>query len=181
MGLDRVVLSSNKDDWATPKHILDDANNFMRITFDPCPMIEQPTWVAEDNALDHWKQDGLKIDWAKGHVFVNPPSSVMRRQLWCKKIVEEAKDPERFITVLVASRTDTKWFQRLLNNCQAVFFIKGRLKFSGHTNSAPFPSALFYLGDPRLAQDWLDVWELEGFGVETPVQKKQETKQKTAI
>ena len=30
-------------------------------------------------------------------------------------------------------------------------FVRGRLKFSGHLNSAPFPSCIVYLGDDLAA------------------------------
>jgi len=45
------------------------------------------------------------------------------------------------IVLLVPSRTDTAWWH---NNCikHEVRFIRGRLKFGGSKNSAPFPSAV---------------------------------------
>lgn len=43
---------------------------------------------------------------------------------------------------LVPARVDTAWFQPF----DYAIFISGRLKFSGVHNSAPFPSAVLYLG-----------------------------------
>ena len=62
---------------------------------------------------------------------------------------------------LVPARVDTSWFNRLRD--YAVCFIRGRLQFSGHENSAPFPSAVVYLGSRRDAfygtfSDLGDVW-----------------------
>lgn len=51
---------------------------------------------------------------------------------------------------LLAARTDTRWFHDFIYHAEAgcfrtgveVRFIKGRLKFEGHKNPAPFPSLL---------------------------------------
>lgn len=46
--------------------------------------------------------------------------------------------------MLIPARTDTKWWHENINrnpNAQ-VRFIKGRLKFGGAKNPAPFPSAI---------------------------------------
>lgn len=43
--------------------------------------------------------------------------------------------------MLLPARTDTKWFHEyILEPGHEVRFIKGRLKFGGSKNSAPFPS-----------------------------------------
>ena len=42
--------------------------------------------------------------------------------------------------MLVAARTDTKFFHDYCMKSNEIFFVKGRLKFGGSTNSAPFPS-----------------------------------------
>ena len=46
--------------------------------------------------------------------------------------------------MLLPARTDTKWWQEfIVNNPMAsVKFVKGRLKFGGAKNPAPFPSAI---------------------------------------
>ncbi len=51
--------------------------------------------------------------------------------------------------MLVASRTDTKWFHKLMEYAKEIRFIKGRLKFDNYKNSAPFPSAIIIL-KPKL-------------------------------
>ena len=45
---------------------------------------------------------------------------------------------------LVPARTDARWFTELRPYPRC--FVHGRLKFGDATNSAPFPSAVFYLG-----------------------------------
>lgn len=42
--------------------------------------------------------------------------------------------------MLIPSRTDTKAFHEYIYNKAEIRFVKGRLKFGGAKNSAPFPS-----------------------------------------
>jgi site-specific DNA-methyltransferase (adenine-specific) len=42
--------------------------------------------------------------------------------------------------MLIPARTDTKYFHEYIYNKAEIRFLKGRLKFGGHSNSAPFPS-----------------------------------------
>lgn len=44
--------------------------------------------------------------------------------------------------MLLFSRTDTRWFHKYIYHHAEIRFIKGRLKFSGAKNSAPFPSMI---------------------------------------
>jgi hypothetical protein len=44
------------------------------------------------------------------------------------------------IVMLLPARTDTKWFHNYIYDKAEIRFLKGRLKFGGSKNSAPFPS-----------------------------------------
>jgi hypothetical protein len=46
------------------------------------------------------------------------------------------------VVMLVPSRTDTKWWHDYCMKASVITFLKGRLKFGGSKNSAPFPSAV---------------------------------------
>ena len=59
---------------------------------------------------------------------------------WMKKAYESSL-AGAVVVCLVPSRTDTKWWHEYCMKGD-IRFIKGRLKFGGSTNSAPFPSAL---------------------------------------
>jgi hypothetical protein len=65
---------------------------------------------------------------------------------WVEKLVREyvCKSVTEAIA-LVPARLDTRWFNKFRD--YPVCFIAGRLRFSGHENSAPFPSAAIYLGE----------------------------------
>jgi site-specific DNA-methyltransferase (adenine-specific) len=52
--------------------------------------------------------------------------------------------------MLVAARTDTKFFHDYCTKANQILFIKGRLKFGGSANSAPFPSMVVVFGGDRL-------------------------------
>lgn len=119
-----AMFSSLSNDWSTPNEIYDHYVKQLNY-FDPCPLLSD--------------FDGLTIEW-KQYNFVNPPyDNILGFVL---KAIEETK--RGHISVfLVPSRTDTKWFHLLLNNCDCeIMFIKGRLKFGESKSPAPFPSIL---------------------------------------
>lgn len=44
---------------------------------------------------------------------------------------------------LIPARTDTRWFHELVLPCaKEIRFVKGRLRFGGATENAPFPSMI---------------------------------------
>jgi len=120
-----VHFSSQKLDWQTPKAVYDKLNEEFGFNFDPCP--HNPGF------------DGLAIPWKESN-FVNPPYG---REIpkWIKKGYEESLLGKR-VVFLIPSRTDTRWWHDYIMKAQEIRFIKGRLKFQGAKNSAPFPSAL---------------------------------------
>lgn len=44
--------------------------------------------------------------------------------------------------MLIPSRTDTRWWHSYIEGKAEVRFVKGRLKFGGCNQSAPFPSVV---------------------------------------
>ncbi len=72
-------------------------------------------------------------------MFCNPPYGKDIAK-WCKKAYEESQKPDTVVVLLVHSRTDTRWFHDWVYGKAELRFVKGRLKFGGSKNSAPFPS-----------------------------------------
>lgn len=72
-------------------------------------------------------------------MFCNPPYG---RQIgeWVKKAYEESRKPNTLVVMLIPARTDTKWFHDYILGKAEIRFIRGRLKFGGADNAAPFPS-----------------------------------------
>ena len=73
---------------------------------------------------------------------MNPPYG--REQI---KWIEKASSENAITVCLIPARPDTKvWHETIFKKAKAVCFIKGRLKFGGSKDSAPFPSALIVFG-----------------------------------
>lgn len=92
------------------------------------------------------KENGLTKDWSGHNVFCNPPYG-RELKYWIKKArVTHLKNirmkKDNVVVMLIPARTDTKWFHDYIYNKDNVEirFIKGRLKFGGCKNPAPFPS-----------------------------------------
>ena len=112
-----------------------------QIDLDPC---------ADDNklilALHHYTilDNGLEQSWY-GKVYMNPPyGRQIESWVWKLKYEYEVNKNTAEAIALLPARVDTSWWRLLAN--YPVCFISGRLRFSGHNNSAPFPSAVVYLG-----------------------------------
>ena len=80
--------------------------------------------------------DGLKQEWT-GVCWCNPPYG---RQIG--KWVEKAVKSLATVVMLLPARTDTKWFHDWVLPYGKIEFLRGRLKFGGCNNSAPFPSMI---------------------------------------
>lgn len=119
------LMTSLSPHWQTPKWLYDKLNQEFQFTCDPCPL----------NA----NFDGLTIPWSN-KTYVNPPygKNIIN---WIKKGYEESKKGKT-IVMLIPSRTDTKWWHEYVMKAKEIRFIKGRLKFGGSINSAPFPSCI---------------------------------------
>lgn len=137
-----VHFSSATDQWSTPQDFFDKCNaEFGPFTLDVCA-------DAENTKVSHFyfseEDNGLEMDWS-GHgsiaarCWMNPPYG-RGIGAWVQKAYEESQKG-CLVVCLLPARTDTKWFH---DYCQKgeVRFIKGRLKFGGSKNSAPFPSML---------------------------------------
>ena len=82
---------------------------------------------------------GLSQDWDCDVCWCNPPYG---REIgrWVEKAYKTVEQNKNTVVMLLPARTDTKWFHEYIYGKAEVRFIKGRLKFGGAKNSAPFPS-----------------------------------------
>ena len=130
-----VHFSSATPEWSTPPNIFEALDQEFSFSLDPC--------CTHDNAKckKHFTldEDGLQQDWSGETVFMNPPYG---REIssWMRKAFEESQRGAA-VVCLVPSRTDTDWWHRYAMRGEIRLF-RGRLKFGGHQNSAPFPSAV---------------------------------------
>ena len=144
---DRDVLFSHKsDEWSTPQHIFDNLNQKYNFTLDPA------SDGINNKCTKHYtiQTNGLGQSWANETVFINPPYS--KTYDWVKKAYHEAMGGNTKIVMLLPARTDTKWFHEFCMDpfvVNSISFIKGRLKFGGQKNSAPFPSMVVEFSHPK--------------------------------
>lgn len=151
--MSNVHFSSEKLDYLTPPSLLDHLYEVFTFDLDPCS--DQPHHLRPNvRAAVHYTEveDGLAMPWYGRTVFMNSPYG---RQIgnWFNRAFEQVQnDNAENVVCLVPARTDTIWWQNCIRGASYVTFIKGRLKFSGHTNSAPFPSAIVIFGAINMEQ-----------------------------
>lgn len=131
----KVLFSSKEEKWATPQDFFDKLNDEFHFTLDAA--------ASPDNAkcANYFteEQDGLVQSWGGHTVWCNPPYC-RKTGLWVKKAYEEHQRTGCTVVMLLPSRTDVRWFHDYILGKAEIRFIKGRLKFGGNKNSAPFPS-----------------------------------------
>lgn len=131
----KVLFSSKEEKWETPQDFFDKLNEEFHFTLDAA--------ASPDNAkcTNYFteEQDGLAQSWGGHTVWCNPPYC-RKTGLWVKKAYEEHQRTGCTVVMLLPSRTDVKWFHDYILGKAEIRFIKGRLKFGGSKNSAPFPS-----------------------------------------
>jgi len=133
--LNTGLFTSNTDQWATPV----DFFNKMSTEFGPFD-IDVCADASNAKCFNYFDEaaNGLSKPWT-GTCWMNPPYG-KHIGTWMKKAYEESKAGNT-VVCLVPARTDTKWWHDYALH-GSVTFVKGRLKFGGSKNSAPFPSAV---------------------------------------
>jgi phage N-6-adenine-methyltransferase len=141
-----ALFSSRNTLWATPQAFFDkQAAKYGPFDLDVC--------ATDDNAKCQRffspHEDGLIQPW-QGVCWMNPPFS---RDLgkWILKAWRETEMPghARRVVALLPARTDTQWWHNYVQKyASRIEFIRGRLKFEGAGNNAPFPSAIVVFGNP---------------------------------
>ena len=125
-----VHFSSASEHWATPIETYSALDKEFGFNFDPCPL--------------HSEEDGLQVSWKGRRVYCNPPYGPKIRSF-----LDKANEAELAV-FLVPARTDTKWFHEIvLPLAKEIRFLRGRLKFGGSKNSAPFPSMVIVFRGAR--------------------------------
>jgi len=133
-----VHFSSATDLWATPQDFFDKYDDKFNFTLDVCASPEN----AKCELFFTKEDDGLAQEW-KGSCWMNPPYG-RTIGLWMEKAYQSSLGGAR-VVCLVPARTDTAWWHDYAMKGE-IEFIRGRLKFGGHANSAPFPSAVVVFG-----------------------------------
>lgn len=129
-----VMFSSRSDEWETPQWLFDQLYTEFGFSLDVCATADN----AKCERYYTKAEDGLAQDWS-GVCWMNPPYG---REIsrWIEKAYESSLGGAT-VVCLLPSRTDTKWWHEYVMRGE-VRFLRGRLKFGGSKNSAPFPSAV---------------------------------------
>lgn len=130
-----VMLRSTSEEWETPLELFQ-------------PLDEEFHFEIDLAALPHNARcarfytpaiDALQQEW-QGVCWMNPPYGAQLYQ-WMRKAHESATSGAT-IVCLVPARTDTRWWHDYVMLHAEIRYLRGRLKFSGASNSATFPSAI---------------------------------------
>lgn len=132
--MNTVLYSSNTCEWETPQDFFDKLNEEFCFTLDPCATHENAKCAKHYTK----EEDGLSKDWTGETVYCNPPYG-REMPLWIEKCARHAAGGG-IAVMLLPARTDTRAFHAFIYGKAEIRFIKGRLKFGGSKNSAPFPS-----------------------------------------
>lgn len=130
-----VFASSATCEWATPQELFDRLNAQYHFETDVCATAEN----AKCGKFYTKEQDGMKQDW-RGVCWMNPPYGKEIGK-WMEKAYTESRTAGATVVCLVPARTDTAWWHDYAMKGN-ITFLRGRLKFGGCKNSAPFPSAI---------------------------------------
>lgn len=141
-----VHYSSSTDLWSTPQDLFDQLNTEFAFTVDVCATVDN----AKCKRFFTVEDDGLAQDWT-GVCWMNPPYGDAIGK-WVEK-AHASGDAGATVVCLVPARVDTGWWWE---HCRygEVRFLKGRLKFGGGVNSAPFPSAVVVFGGRAKTVYW---------------------------
>ena len=122
--INRGLFTSASQHWATPKELYEELDKEFHFNDDPCPL---------------HGEGGLDRLWVTS-TFLNPPYG---REIgkWLRQALRSWLHGST-VVCLIPSRTDTKWWHDYVMKAHEIRFLRGRLKFSGSKNSAPFPSAI---------------------------------------
>lgn len=133
------LFSSNTDEWETPQDFFKKLDQEFHFDIDVCAN-EQNRKCERFFSLE---QNGLVQQW-RGVCWMNPPYGRQIAQ-WVKKAYESSQEGAKVVCLLPA-RTDTRWFHEYCLKGE-IRLLKGRLKFGGSNNSAPFPSMVVIFGN----------------------------------
>jgi len=139
---DGAGVSATHEGWTTPADLLERLYPLVGGMFDldPCSPVRgraAPVKARNHYTVDH---DGLVLAWA-GSVFMNPPFK--SAAAWVAKAKAEADSGRVSALIgLLPARVDTAWWHDHVAEVADIWFLRGRLKFGGSDNSAPFPCAI---------------------------------------
>ncbi len=148
----KTLFSSDSGEWETPNEIFLPLDEEFRFELDVCASHENHK-CAEYFTIE---DDCFTQSWVRnGWFWMNPPYGRILINFIRKAIQEVLRGAKGVI--LVPARTDTKWWSFFWSHkthrprlwVKEIRFIRGRVKFVGAKNAAPFPSAIIVLSTEK--------------------------------
>lgn len=133
MTFNRGLFSSASGNWETPQELFDQLDREFELNLDACAT------SGNVKCYQFYTFGSLEMPW-RGFVFCNPPYGREIGKRVKKGLLESRLGST--VVMLLPARTDTAWWHDYVMKADEIRFIRGRLRFSGHKNSAPFPSCI---------------------------------------
>ena len=132
-----ILAQPKTHEWTTPPELFRVLNAEFGFMLDAA--------ASDDNHLCPFylteKEDGLVANWwSFESVFCNPPYGTQIGR-WVEKGYNEARK-DCMVVMLIPARTETRYWHDYVMRAAEIRFIRGRLRFSGASVNAPFPSAV---------------------------------------
>jgi phage N-6-adenine-methyltransferase len=122
------------DEWRTPPDLFARVSAVHRFTLDVAASDENTLctkWMTKEI-------DGLAQPWGPHTVWCNPPYRNVGA--WVEKAARESRR-SALVVMLVPVSTSSRWWHEYADRAE-IEFLRGRLRFSGSPDPAPFSSAL---------------------------------------
>lgn len=150
-----VANNSGNNEWYTPPQFIQAAHMVMgRIDLDPASSEAANKNVNAERFFTE-TDNGLEQPW-HGRVFMNPPyERGLVAEFTSKLIAEHESGRVTESIVLVNNATETRWFQELAKECDAVCLVSGRIKYLTpelKPANTPLQGQAFIYSGPNAAQ-----------------------------
>lgn len=147
MAIQKAMVSSKSNEWSTPQDLFDELNKEFHFTLDPCSTDENAKVHNHFTIVD----DGLKKDWTRDIVFMNPPYGGHTGD-WLRKAYVSSQGGATVVCLIVSSTDRSYWHDIIFPYAYQIRFIRGRLHFGQSKTSAPFASAIVVFKTGRAEQ-----------------------------
>lgn len=152
-------FSSKSDDWGTPEHVFEFAENqwgghHLDVAADSVNTKCPEYLTEEDNALTKtWSQN----NWC------NPPFSLADE--FVTEAIAQADAWDNFTTMLLKAAPEAKRFKQLRMYGVKIVFLSPRVHYIGAGKSCPFPSCLVRIERPQPSSvvHWYDLTKEEWY------------------
>ena len=146
MPINSSLFKSETCEWETPIEFFEKYDGIFHFDLDVCATEQNKKCKAYFSK----EQNGLIQKW-HGKCWMNPPYG-KEISKWMKKAFESVMNEDaELVCCLVPARTDTAWWHDYAMMGE-ITFIRGRLKFGGSKNGAPFPSAVVVFRNFKLEE-----------------------------